>query len=212
MNMKMQRSSLVLMAGIATAIGLTIAYGDNTPAASASPITATNTLPSAGAVELPPNHPTIAPRETPHNPVHGFAAVGGEHELTAIAWKAPPTWSPAPNPNAMRLATYKLPSPQDADVELVVSRAGGDVASNVTRWAGQFGSATPKQTKKTIHELAVTIVDIEGTYDGHDHSAMLGAIVETKGQPYFFKVVGPAATVRAARPAFDAMIESITPN
>jgi hypothetical protein len=41
--------------------------------------------------------------------------------------------------------------------------------------------------------------------------SLLAAIVETAGSPYFFKLLGPAATVRAARPAFDGLVSSCTP-
>ena len=115
-----------------------------------------------------------------------------DNEPPALAWKAPAAWAPAPNPNAMRLATYKVPragSDKD-DTELVVARAGGDIASNIARWAGQFeGAGVPKETTKTVRDLKVTIVSIEGTYQGgmgpssgaHEGWALLGAIVETKG-------------------------------
>ena len=37
--------------------------------------------------------------------------------------------------------------------------------------------------------------------------ALVGAIAAPGGTPYFFKMLGPSARVRAARPAFDAMGE-----
>jgi hypothetical protein len=46
----------------------------------------------------------------------------------------------------------------------------------------------------------------------HPHWTLLGAIVETSGSPYFFKMTGPQATVRAAHVAFDRLIESVTPS
>jgi hypothetical protein len=42
---------------------------------------------------------------------------------------------------------------------------------------------------------------------------LLGAVVEPKsGSPYFFKVVGPAASVRAAQAGFNAMLDGLSPN
>jgi hypothetical protein len=38
---------------------------------------------------------------------------------------------------------------------------------------------------------------------------LLGAVVETDGPFYFFKMVGPADAVRAARPAFDVLLSSV---
>jgi hypothetical protein len=42
-------------------------------------------------------------------------------------------------------------------------------------------------------------------------SRLLGAVVEGPGGPWFFKITGPAATVTAAAPAFDAMLRSVRP-
>jgi hypothetical protein len=40
---------------------------------------------------------------------------------------------------------------------------------------------------------------------------MVGAIVETPSLPYFFKMTGPAAAIRAARPAFDRLVDGVAP-
>jgi hypothetical protein len=64
------------------------------------------------------------------------------------------------------------------------------------------------------------MVQMEGAYQGamgaapstHEGWAMMAAIVETQGESYFFKVVGPVASVRAARKPFEAMISGITPS
>jgi len=42
----------------------------------------------------------------------------------------------------------------------------------------------------------------------HDDYALLGAIVETPGGPWFFKMTGPRATVEAARRGFDDLVDS----
>jgi hypothetical protein len=47
--------------------------------------------------------------------------------------------------------------------------------------------------------------------DAKPEWAMVGAIVETRGLPYFFKMMGPATGVRAARAAFDRLVDGITP-
>ena len=38
---------------------------------------------------------------------------------------------------------------------------------------------------------------------------LLGAIVQTADTGYYFKMVGPEKTMKAAKPAFEAMIKSI---
>ena len=219
----MRKSSLVLALGLAAAVGFAIAYGSRDIGENAAAQTPPHANgPSAdidqpsdpgepGPVDtnqaLPPNHPAIGSMGN---------AMPAQNDAPALTWKAPKEWASAPNPNPMRLATYKISD----DTELVVARAGGDVATNVARWAGQFdGSPAPKQTEKTVHDLKVTIVQLEGTYQGgmgtaagsHPSWAMLGAVVETQGESYFFKVIGPAATVRAAKKPFETMIDGVKP-
>ena len=128
-----------------------------------------------------------------------------------------------PNPSTMRLATNKLPraAGDSEDAELSVSRAGGETDANIRRWVGQFEQAKNEQRRtKIVQGFKVSIVEVEGTYSGgmgaaagaHANWALMGAIVETPSQPYFFKVTGPAATVHAGKKAFDAMIDSLAPS
>jgi len=187
------------------------------PAHAATPVTASE---PQGA--LPPNHPPIGdkgasqgspqPTPTPND------------DTAALKWKAPEAWQSVPNPSAMRIATYRIaPAAGDTDsAEMSVARAGGSKEANIQRWIGQFDDAG-KDTRetKTFRGIQVTIVTVSGTYQGggmmaggaatsHPKWALLAAIAETSGTPYFFKLTGPLATVKAARPAFDAMIDSLT--
>jgi hypothetical protein len=125
----------------------------------------------------------------------------------------------------MRLATYRVPAaPGGDEAELTVARAGGSTDANIERWRGQFeGAGKPERIERTVHGLKVTIVELAGTYQAvgmmpgaapsapRAGYALLAAIVETPGSPYFFKMVGPAATVKSSRSSFDALIGSISP-
>jgi hypothetical protein len=196
-------------------------------------------LPAEASVDARPTAPTaVAPAEHASDPalpempsehVHGAstatlsaADLTPPDEPAAIAWKTPAGWKTAPNPSTLRLATYKLarvaPDTEDADVSVV--RAGGTADANIERWRDQFeGSGKETRTVKTVRGLKVTVVEIHGTYLGGSGAsetsragwALVGAIVETRGLPYFFKLTGPNATVRSARPAFDTLVESIEP-
>jgi hypothetical protein len=42
-------------------------------------------------------------------------------------------------------------------------------------------------------------------------SRLLGAVVEGEGGPWFFKLVGPAATVEAARDEFFTLLRTVRP-
>jgi hypothetical protein len=193
---------------------------DSSGEASPGPVTSAPTAePRQGA--LPPNHPPIGDK----GPSQASPPQGTDNEGAALHWNAPPAWQTLPNPSAMRLATYRVP-PAAGDsegAEMSVSRAGGSKEANIQRWIGQFDDAG-KDTRETksFRGLQVTIVTVSGTYLGggmmpgtaaasHPKWALLAAIVEGPGTPYFFKITGPLATVKAARPAFDAMIDSLTP-
>jgi hypothetical protein len=236
------KSNIMLGGVLAGAIALALVYGreptpapvSTTPQPAAPPQAMPQEMDPADfggpTGELPPNHPPInngdmAQQQPPNDSVHAgmqgtVAPAPVEEEAAALTWKAPASWTLAPNPNQMRLATYKL----DATTEMVVARAGGDAAANVTRWTGQFDSSyTLKETHKTVHDLKVTVVEIDGTFKGGmgptsgDHAGwtMLAAIVEIpktpNAQAYFFKVVGPSATVHAAEKPFEAMIDGLAP-
>jgi hypothetical protein len=144
-----------------------------------------------------------------------------------IAWDVPAKWKEAPNPNAMRIATYLIGradgDPDDA--EMSVSRVGGSVEMNLNRWKGQFDPAKPDSTKRferTVAGLRVTIFEIAGSYTGmvmkgqvtkpKESWALIAAIVEVPGgDPWFFKLTGPEKTVVAARPDFDGLVNSFRP-
>jgi hypothetical protein len=130
----------------------------------------------------------------------------------------PAGWTSLPNPNAMRIATYR----PAADSELIVVRAGGTTDANIERWIGQFDEpAQTQRSRKTIHGLGVEILEVRGTYAGSGMPgaptaprpgwSLLGAVVETPGTSYFFKLVGPSDQVQSAHASFDALVASIRP-
>lgn len=208
----------VLVAALSAASAHALFFGD--PPAPPAPAAARAAAQPAEA-QLPPNHPPIGATD-PHADFARVAPVADER--AALAWKMPSGWSQVDNPSRMRLATYRPPrAPGDAeDAELSVSRAGGTTEANVHRWVGQFDDAGPdRRRQKRVNGLAIEIVEVDGTYLGgmmggggeatrHAKWALLGAVVETEGSFYFFKMVGPAATVRASRASFDAMLDAVT--
>jgi hypothetical protein len=220
----MEKSTIIFVAALAGAAGLAVlSYKRDAPQTTT---TAAHEDPQPfDTNELPPDHPAIGSMDNAMGNAMGEAPRDAVHsdptEPAALVWKAPAAWSSLPNPNRMRLATYKIPAATgDTDeTDLVVARAGGDVKANIARWAAQFtGGPAPIETHKKVHDLDVTTVQIDGTYEGgmmanenaaHEHWSMLGAIVVTPGESYFFKVIGPAATVRAAKKPFDAMLDGI---
>ena len=141
------------------------------------------------------------------------------------AWKAQPTTE-----QRFRRAFLKLaPVEGDKDPgELVVTSLfgdGGGVDANVARWEGMFqpeGDATGKATvtESKGKNVDVTVVDVSGHYVAAVRPGapqkldkpgyrLLGAIVVGKQGSFFLKLTGPAATLKAAKPAFDELIKSI---
>ncbi|GAC1353228.1 MAG: hypothetical protein NVSMB1_24500 [Polyangiales bacterium] len=147
-----------------------------------------------------------------------------EAPVTNLAWDTPAKWKTMPNPNAMRKATYRVPKADGDhdDADMSVSQAGGSVDANIQRWVSQFdGVKEPaKKTERTVAGFKVTIAEVQGSFNGGGMPgapsapkasyAMLAAIVETPGgTQWFFKLVGPAKSVAAARTDFDKLVSSI---
>jgi hypothetical protein len=150
-----------------------------------------------------------------------------------VRWTAPAGWT---NDGArpMRAATYTIPpAPGDkASAECGVyffgAGQGGSVEANLERWKGQFkgpdGKVAPPQiAKRTVHGLAVTIIDTAGEYSGMGGPMaasstpvpgyrLLGAIVAGPGGNLFVKFTGPAKTIAANQQKFEQMLASFQPD
>jgi hypothetical protein len=130
----------------------------------------------------------------------------------------------------MRIAQYRVPGPAGAGECIVFyfgPGQGGDAMANARRWAGQFtqpdGSSSLDRMEVSSLEsaaVAVELVEVGGTYDGgmtmtakpaerREEYMLLGAIAHGPDAPWFFKLTGPEATIRAQREAFVGMMKSI---
>lgn len=150
----------------------------------------------------------------------------------AVTWEDPKGWEKKPG-GGMRHSTYTVP-PAEGDKEpgeLVVfyfppPAGGGDVESNITRWVGQMQGADAKdikRTDRTVNDIPQHIVEVpKGTYDKGasamgkedkvENYGLLGAIiVAPDASKYFYKLTGPANTVKASRDQFFALLDSIKP-
>jgi hypothetical protein len=149
-----------------------------------------------------------------------------------IKWTAPTGWKSL-GERPMRAATYVVPAaPGDReDGECAVfyfgPGQGGGVQANIDRWIGQFdqpdGKASKslaKTQKRTVNGLAVTTIDLTGTYTGAGGPMgpkvtkpgyrLLGGIVEAPQGAVFFKFTGPAKTVTAQEAAFQKLLGSVS--
>lgn len=138
-------------------------------------------------------------------------------KLKDLTLKLPKSWKVAESTSTMRLATYNVP-PVGEDKEpgeLTVFNfggGGGDLASNLTRWVGQFDSdgRTVSIKKGKAGENTYYLADIAGTYqkpkgppvlrqtEAAPGYRMLAAVIELEGKGvYYLKLAGPDATIKA---------------
>ena len=148
-----------------------------------------------------------------------------------LTFTAPSTWKSRPAASAMRVAEFVVPKvgADREDAEVVVyffAGGGGSVDANIQRWVGQFQQPDGGPAKASGHatfdvgKLKVTTMSVSGTYvaelrpgaaERHNkpNFSMRAAVVETPKGPYFIKFTGPAATVKAASPAFDQFLKTL---
>jgi len=149
-----------------------------------------------------------------------------------LGYTAPAGWKAEPTTSSMRTAQFTLPrATGDAqDAELVVyyfGGSGGTVEANIERWLGQMkqpdgkpSTAVAQRQKRSVNGLAVTLVDVSGTYvaevtpgaaERHNSAnfRLRAAVIETANGPYFIKLTGPAKTIAAHDKAFEQFLSTV---
>jgi len=169
-------------------------------------------------------------------PVAAKAAPAGPAAAKAPALVLTPQkgWVVEQPANAMRKAQYSLPHADgdSEDATLIVHYFGGQGGSkevNLQRWAGQFeqpdGSSSEdklKSSTRTIAGLEVLDAELSGTYVAETAPGsgvhlnkpgwrMFAAIVQTQEGPWYFKLVGPAATVAKWEASYQTFLTAIQP-
>ena len=153
-------------------------------------------------------------------------------QAAGLRFSLPADWVRVPAPSDMRAAQFRVPKAgsdaEDAEAVLFFfgEGKGGSTEDNLERWYGQMTQPDGKSSKdagtvtiKTVNGMKVTALDLPGTYKGMPAPGapataksgyrLLAAVIEGKGGPWFFRVVGPDATVKATKPAFDALLASV---
>jgi hypothetical protein len=149
-----------------------------------------------------------------------------------ISWTAPASWKNLGS-RPMRAATYVVPAvtgdKEDGECGVFYfgPGQGGSVEANMDRWINQFQQPDGKPSKqaaqvrkRTVHGIAVTTVDVSGSYGGMGGPMatsksvkpgyrLLGAIAEGPQGAVFFKLTGPAKTVAANQAKFEALLNSL---
>ena len=158
-------------------------------------------------------------------PAAAGAPAGGGTPMTAagITFDLPAGWTPEMPSSAMRAAQVAIPGsggPGQMVLFYFGAGQGGGVEANLQRWAGQMvAESDPVRDAFATGAFQVTWLDLSGTLlasqigsfpatDMPDYR-MLAAVVEGENGPWFFRAVGPKATLAEQRDAFEAMIRSV---
>ena len=143
---------------------------------------------------------------------------------TRLVFALPAAWKSEPPGSGMRLAQAGIPGPAGAAQFAIFyfgAGGGGTPEANIERWIGQIERplAPPRRAAFSTHGLTVSWVEVAGTMKAstigmgpataQPGSRLLGAVVEGPGGPWFVKVIGPDATVAAARPAFVELLHGL---
>ncbi len=169
---------------------------------------------------MPPGHPPIGSQQDSAAP---------PREPVSLAYEVPADWEREQPASRMRRDQLRIP-PAEGDEEageLAVfhfGRQAGSIDQNIARWRGQFttaeGAPLPEDAVRTEQiesdGLPIIVVEMAGQYSAGMMGGgptklrrMLGAIVATPDGPWFFKAVGPDATMAANRAAFMDLLASV---
>ena len=151
------------------------------------------------------------------------------NEAVGLRFTVPGEWTRVPAASDVRAAQWRIPS-GGGDAELVLfyfgKGKGGGVQENLDRWYGQFTEPDGRPARdagvvtiRTVNGLRVTFLDLPGTYhpmpaggggaEARPGFRLLAAVVEGEDGPWFFRAVGPEATITAAKGAFEALLASV---
>jgi hypothetical protein len=202
-------------ASLAAMLAASLAFGCNDaeppPEAAAAP------GPAAPEVEerrvAAPTASTLAPKPDAEGEITPPKAP------TALVLRPHESWTVLETDGGNPIASYSLaPAPGDDDAaRLDVTHFGpvgaGPLLPNLHRWSGLFeqpdGSRTVDRaltSERKVGELPVSEVEISGTYVGPPDARLaeprpgwklMAALVTSPHGPYYFRLIGPAATVDA---------------
>ncbi len=230
--------SVVLAGGSVLASGCKSDEFSDAPSAKA-PVSDAPARPLAANEELPQNHPPIGGGQASGsmgNPsMGGMAGMGGSAAMPPanpanygkqgpILWTAPESWLAVQPGNEMRAAQYNVAGPEGEEPgELTVFYfgvgGGGGVDANLERWVGQLkGGAPAVRGEREIDGMKVYTIDGSGSFDAgmamgggapKENQRVMGAIAETSAGLYFFKFVGPSATLAQNEVAYEQFLSSL---
>lgn len=162
------------------------------------------------------NPPTAPAKTSPPAPAPSSPA-----PAAGLKYTVPEGWIAGTPSSRMRKAQYKVPdrNKKHGDAVLIVSSFGpgsGSIEQNTSRWKEEMGGADANVSDVEGAALKTTVVDLSGAWSGGmggeepvDNARMLMGVVETSAGVWYFKLVGPAATVDGWRIPFLDMLRAI---
>ncbi len=166
--------------------------------------------------------PTTAPADATLDAAEAPAAAGGAVSANGITYTLPEGWRGEQPDSPMRMGQATIPGPGGDGLLTVFffgPGGGGSAEMNIQRWVDQMtadAGATPVTETVAQGDFVVSFVEHQGTLQASRMGTfpstdmpgyrLLGAVVEGPGGPWFFKAVGPDATLAAERDAFRSMI------
>ena len=150
---------------------------------------------------------------------------GTEVDLDGLKATTPAEWKKEEPSNNLRWMQFRIPKAKDDkdDAELAISKGlGGGTEANVARWKASFKPPAGKTIDDAakVEEIKIggqkaTYLDISGTFTAPFSKAgpqadyrMLAVYFDGKDNVFTFKLVGPAATVEAAKKGFDGWLKA----
>lgn len=158
---------------------------------------------------IPKEQPVVtseAAEPNPMRPLPGMAeqaAAAGELQYTV-----PSGWRQLPA-SGIRKATLQI---EDAELSVLVfpGDVGGELA-NINRWREQIGLAAVEESalatitrELTISQHPASYVDLIGP-----EKSIKGAILPFHGRTWFFKLIGPSASVQANEAGLLEFLDSV---
>ncbi|TWU36525.1 hypothetical protein Q31b_48060 [Novipirellula aureliae] len=135
-----------------------------------------------------------------------------------IKYERPDGWRTG-RMSSMRLAAFNV-GPEDAEAEITIIPAGGDLRGNVARWLGQIrpSGVSDETVDKMIEDAEKIVVDgkesqrfiLEGEESDGKTTSIDATIVPLEdGFSLFIKMTGPAETVADQYEATTSFIQSL---
>ena len=164
------------------------------------------------------NAPTV-PAPAPGAPADMASLAVPTATGSDMTWTAPTAWKPKPL-GAMRKGSFAIPGADGTEADLSITAFPGDVGgelANVNRWRGQIqlpplseADLATATTHREIHGLPFVLVDFVSP-SAVKPTRIVGAILPFNRATWFFKLMGPDATVEAAKPAFLEFLQTVRP-